>query len=328
MRVGRANFFTCKIRKSETKKAQKYVLPKGESNMEELRIKAAGLELSVSGESGTIKEASKDFYNHLAARDQKETEVRMALAERMSAKMAWYANEYDEKHPASPAEKQEETVSVSCNATLRAVRTSAVSWEELAMQIKSGDDLAVGDKVDFRLKTGEKVTVVVTQSTEDYVRFESVDCVGGREVPWSYTGNTKCGIADSDVMKYLNEEIWSQLPEDLQAAIDPVTRKHKDYEGNVQEYEFKLFLPAVSEVFDEDECYGDQGVYEQLDYYKDRRNRMKGAKNGEDTELYWLASVRSGSSAGACSVGSNGPEYYWSASNALRVPLCFCIKKS
>lgn len=218
--------------------------------MEELRIKAGGLELSVSGESSTIKEASKDFYNHLAAREQKVAEARMALEERMRAKMAWYAKEYDEKHQAPPAEKQEETVSASGNATLRAVRTSAVSWEELARQIKSGDDLAVGDKVDFQLKTGENVTVVVTQSTEEYVRFESVDCVGGKEVPWSDAGNTKCGIAASDVMKYLNEEIWSQLPEDLQAVIDPMTRKHKDHEGNVQEYEFKLFLPAASEVFD------------------------------------------------------------------------------
>ena len=129
-------------------------------------------------------------------------------------------------------------------------------------------------------------------------------------------------------MKYLNEEIWSQLPEDLQAAITPVKRKHKDHEGNVQEYEFKLFLPAASEVFDEDECYGDQGLYEQLDYYKDRRHRMKGEAKGEDTETYWLASVGSGNSAYACIVYGNGYAGYWNASNALRVPLCFCIKKS
>lgn len=294
--------------------------------MEELRIKAGSLELSVSGEVGTIKEASKDFYNHLAAMEQKETEARMAMAERMKAKMAWYAKEYDERHRTAPAEKKGETA--SGNAILRAVRTSAVSWEELARQIKSGDDLAVGDKVDFQLKTGEEVTVVVTQSTEEYVRFESVDCVGGKEIPWSDAGNTKCGIAASDVMKYLNEEIWSQLPEDLQAAIDSVTRKHKDHEGNVQEHEFKLFLPAASEVFDKGECYGDQGLYEQLDYYKDRRNRMKGAVKGEDTELYWLASVRSGDSANACYVSSYGYAGGWDASNARRVPLCFCIRKS
>ncbi|MCM1102006.1 MAG: DUF6273 domain-containing protein [Acetatifactor muris] len=306
--------------------------------MEELRIKAGSLELNVSGESGTIKEASKDFYNHLAARDQRETEAKMALAERMQAKMAlaermqakmaWYAKEYDEKHQAEPAEKQEEVAPESGNATLRMVQASAMSWGMLANRIKAGVNLAVGDKVDFRLKSGEDVTVVVTQSTEEYVRFESVDCVGGKEVPWSAAGNTKCGIAASDVMKYLNEEIWSQLPEDLQAAIAPVKRKHKDHEGNVQEYEFRLFLPAASEVFDEDECYGDQGVYEQLDYYKDRRHRMKGEAKGEDTDLWWLASVRSGSSTTACFVRHDGLAHHWHASYALRVPLCFCIRKS
>ena len=65
--------------------------------MEELRIKAGSLELSVSGESGTVMEASRDFYNHLAARDQRETEAKMALVEGMRAKMAWYAKEHDEK---------------------------------------------------------------------------------------------------------------------------------------------------------------------------------------------------------------------------------------
>ncbi len=158
--------------------------------MEELKIKVRGLELSVSGEPGTIKEASKEFYNYLAAREQKETEARTALDEKMREKMAWYAKEYDRKHQAPPAEKQEETVSASGNATLKAVWTSAVSWEELARQIKSGDDLAVGDKVDFQLKTGEKVTVVVTQSTDEYVRFETVDCVGGEYVQWNKENTT------------------------------------------------------------------------------------------------------------------------------------------
>jgi len=296
--------------------------------MEELKIKAGGLELSVSGESGTIKEASKDFYNYLAARDQKETEARMALAERMREKMSWFAKEYDEKHQTAPAEKQGETAPASGNATFRRVQTSVMSWGMLANRIKAGVNLAVGDKVDFRLKSGEDVTVVVTQSTKEYVRFESVDCVGGKEVPWSDTGDTKRGIADSNAMKYLNEEIWSQLPEDLQAAIDPVTRKHKDHEGNVQEYEFRLFLPAASEVFDKDECYGDQGVYKQLDYYKDRRHRMRGVAKGKDTESYLLASVRSDHSNDACFVAGYGDAYSMHACNVSRVPLCFCIKKS
>lgn len=298
--------------------------------MEELRIKAGGPELSVSGESSTIKEASKYFYNHLAAREQKVAEARMALEERMRAKMAWYAKEYDEKHQAPPAEKQKVTVSISGNAILRTVRTSTVSWKDLARQIKSGDDLTLGDKVDFQLKTGENVTVAVTNSTVEYVRFESVDCAGFDKVSWSTknAGYTKCGIAASNVMKYLNEEIWSRLPEDLQEAIDPVTRKHKDHEGNVQEYEFRLFLPAASEVFDKEECYGDQGLYEQLDYYKDRRHIMRGETKGEDMCSWWLASVWSDDSEAACCVNGSGDARYWNASDAFHVPFCFCIMKS
>ena len=167
--------------------------------MEELRIKAGSLELSVSGESGTVMEASRDFYNHLAARDQRETEAKMALVEGMRAKMAWYAKEHDEKHQSASAEKKREVAPASCNATLRMVQESVMPWETLSNRIMAGVNLAVGDKVDFRLKTGEDVTVVVTQSTDEYVRFESVDCVGGKEVPWSDAGNTKCGLRCDEV---------------------------------------------------------------------------------------------------------------------------------
>lgn len=291
--------------------------------MEELRIKAGELELSASGEAGTIKDVSKDFYNYLSERGQRAME---AGAERIKAKIIWHAEQQDGKRQMVQTEKQHGKASES--ATLLAVRKSAVSLEELAGQIKSGDDLAVGDKVGFRMKTGEKVTVVFTQSTEEFVRFESVDCVGGKDVPWSDAGSTKCGIAGSDVIKYLNEEIWSQLPEELQAAIDPMPRKHRDCDGNVQEYEFKLFLPAASEVFDGDNCYGDEGLYEQMEYYKDRRNRMKGAAEGEDACSWWLASVRSGYSTLACHVSGGGYANRWDAASAGRVPLCFIIKKS
>ena len=101
-----------------------------------------------------------------------------------------------------------------------------------------------------------------------------------------------------------------------------------DNEGEVKEYETLLFLPSASEVFDEDDCYGDEGLYEQMEYYKDRRNRMRGSAEGEDTCPWWLASVRSGASTSACSVTYNGTAGSWAASHADRVPVCFIIKKS
>ena len=94
------------------------------------------------------------------------------------------------------------------------------------------------------------------------------------------------------------------------------------------EYRTALFLPVASEVFDDDDCYGDKGLYKQLEYYKDRRHRMRSAAEGEDTDSWWLASVGYGSSTIACSVNGGGGADYWGASDANRVPVCFCIKKS
>lgn len=122
--------------------------------------------------------------------------------------------------------------------------------------------------------------------------------------------------------------MFGKLPDDLRQVISKATRKYEDNEGNVKEYETLLFLPSASEVFDEDDCYGDEGLYEQMEYYKDRRNRMRGSAEGEDTCGWWLASVRSGLSTNACPVSSNGSASYWPASNAYRVPVCFIIKKS
>ena len=124
-------------------------------------------------------------------------------------------------------------------------------------------------------------------------------------------------------------ELFGKLPDDLRQVISKATRKYEDNEGNVKEYETLLFLPSASEVFDEDDCYGDEGLYEQMEYYKDRRNRMRGSAEGEDTCNWWLASVRSGNSTFACLVNyDGGGALFWGASDAARVPICFIIKKS
>lgn len=295
--------------------------------MEELRIKAGSMEFNVTGEPETVKGASKDFYDFLAAKDQRELAAKKEFAETMQEKMAWYAKKYKESHETGQPEPQ--PAAETGNATLRAVRTSMTSWEQIAREIKNGDGLAVGDKVDFTLKSGEQVTVVVTDDTDEYVRFESVDCIGGKDVQWNKKNTTDGGIEESNVQEWLMLELFGQLPDDLQQAISKVKRKYKDNEGNLKEYETLLFLPAASEVFDEDDCYGDEGVYEQLDYYKDRRHRMRGAAKGEDTVFWWLASVISGDSTGACIVDYYGSvNAYYGASGGDRVPLCFCIKKS
>ena len=79
-------------------------------------------------------------------------------------------------------------------------------------------------------------------------------------------------------------------------------------------------------MFDEDSCYGDKGLYKQLDYYKDARNRIRVDEDG-DTRVYWLASVGSGLSTFACVVNDYGHADNWTASSSFRVPVCFQISK-
>lgn len=200
------------------------------------------------------------------------------------------------------------------------------TWKEIEETIKSGAEIKVGDYKKDNMTDDQNFTMVVTDVTNEYVRFESQNCVG-EEVEWNEDGSTKGGYPFSDIHKYLNKELFQRLPEELKNVIGLAERKTLQ-DGEEKSFKALLFLPAASEVFGEDDCYGDEGLYEQLEYYKDRRHRMKGKAEGEDTCAWWLASVGSGFSTSACGVGSYGHASYWNASNALRVPVCFIIKKS
>lgn len=281
--------------------------------MEELRIRAGREEIKVSGSAETIERERNAFYQHIKELEEAEAKTKAEIIQKMRASMSW-------NERAKQAENMKPAVVRSCGEL-------QATWEEIARAVKAGAEFKVGDyKTGNKTSDGQAFTIVVTDVTDDYVRFESRDCLGD-EVCWNSSGSTE-SLAASDVMNYLNEKLWNVLPEDMKKVIDPVVRKHKDSVGNVMEYRTALFLPAASEVFDDDDCYGDKGLYKQLEYYKDRRHRMRGAAEGEDTDCYWLASVRSGHSANACHVGYNGSANDWNASYALHVPVCFCIKKS
>ena len=118
------------------------------------------------------------------------------------------------------------------------------------------------------------------------------------------------------------------MPDELREAIVDTERKHTIDGKKVCRLE-RLFLPAASELFSGDAVLGDDGLYKQMDWYKDRRHRMKMDEHGGDSTAYWTSSQRSGSSSGFCNVASNG---YASLTNAsatwLSAPVCFRIRKS
>ena len=222
--------------------------------------------------------------------------------------------------------KELEEANAEKPAVVRSCGELEGTWEEIARAIKSGAEFKSGDYKKGSMVDGQAFTMVVTDVTDEYVRFESRDCVG-KEMKWNKNGSTKLGYPGSSIHKYLNKELFEQLPEDLRNVISLGERKTLR-DGEEVTFNTYLFLPAASEVFEEGHCYGDERLYEQMEYYRDRRNRMRGAAEGEDTDSWWMASVRSGFPESACLVsGEGGGSSYWCASDASRVPVCFIIKK-
>lgn len=87
----------------------------------------------------------------------------------------------------------------------------------------------------------------------------------------------------------------------------------------------RLFLPTESELFG-DCCYSEDDTYSQIEYYKDRRNRIKCNRKGGSPDWYWTASVRSGDSTYCVFVNYDGGSDGWNASSELCVPVCFVIQ--
>lgn len=200
------------------------------------------------------------------------------------------------------------------------------NWQDMAGKIKSHtDDLGVGSIVKCNLTDGTQTFFVVTEVTDLHVRFETLDCIG-EKVCWNNEGTNRGGYPDSDIRKYVDSVIWNLLPEDLQAVISDVDREWIDKDGNCGTYTTKLFLPAASEVFNEYDCCGDKGLYEQLEYYMSGRNRIRLDKNGNSC-TWWLASVRHNESTHACGAHVYGAPWNMRTFSKSHVPVCFQISR-
>ena len=209
-------------------------------------------------------------------------------------------------------------------ATLTQIVTTekAINWEELAQKIRNNESgLRVGDIVTEQTLDGEEMDLVVVDMGDRWARFESKDCLQA-EVPYNENNRNAGGFSASDVKKHLNETVFNNLPEELRAVIAEVERTQE----NGETFRCRLFLPTESEMFG-DCCYSGDDTYPQIEYYKDRRNRIKCDKKGGSPDWYWLASVTSGSSTDCVYVDHNGTSTGWGdASTELHVPVCFIIQ--
>ena len=201
-------------------------------------------------------------------------------------------------------------------------RTEDASWAQVKELVAAGA-LKVGDEISDNLLTGQKMVYVVADITEEEVKFISKDLLAER-MEWNESGRNTGGFKESDLCRYLNEDIWAILPEELKEVISE-RECLQIVEGKEERFKLKLWLPSEFEVFG-DSWASEVEEGQQFELFKDSRNRVKFDQDGERAS-WWLLSVCAGNSTYACSVSSRGGAYYASCSNAFRVPVCFSIKK-
>ena len=186
-------------------------------------------------------------------------------------------------------------------------------------------DAKIGQYVMIKLTDDWKVRFDIVDRGRDWLRLDSHDCIG--ESPWNKNGSTEGDIRLSDLQKYVNglEEL---LPAEWRGAIAPTIRYTEEYEGEngkTEEYLTRLFIPDASEVFGPDPDWYETR-YDQLDFYKDRRNRMKASEpGGTEMRTWWTASASSGVATYSVIVYARGISTHGNASSALGVPVCFRI---
>ena len=201
------------------------------------------------------------------------------------------------------------------DSTLKTTVTADKNLAEIISGIKTGSiKLSIGDSISTCMKSGRAVDFVVTDIDDEAYRFESRDCLG------RYDPMTKIDRFYTDV--------WDDLPAALRDNIIETVRCYKDKDGRTQVRTQKLFLPAASEIFPPDSCYGDEGLYTQLPWYADVHNRVRAFEKGGASDWYWTQSAYSGNTTYFCRVNYYGLcHHYYASYTYIAAPVCFRISR-
>lgn len=173
----------------------------------------------------------------------------------------------------------------------------------------------VGIMVACVLRNGHAVDFVITDVDEDAIRFESRDCLG------EYTPMTE--------MRAYLARVWDVLPLAFQKRIIPTERRHFDATGEIVTSNDTLFLPAASEIFPEDECFSDNGLYTQMEWYKNWRHHIRMFEKGGAPDWYWTSSRYPDLSSYFAFVTSDGHAGTTGASDTdVAATVCFRIPRN
>lgn len=174
--------------------------------------------------------------------------------------------------------------------------------------------LEVGDEITCKLKDGRQVTFVVAALNpygDNQVVFVIKDCIGEHQINKENTNEG--GWSKCEMRRYLNEDIFDLLPDDLQAVIKPRKLKTKD---TALDTEDRLWLLSKMEVFGTESGAELGDIHFPL--FATERDHVKNDADGE-TCYWWLRSPITAYSHNFWSVVTNGSSSnnYASSSNGV-----------
>ena len=200
------------------------------------------------------------------------------------------------------------------------------SWEELKNAADSGmlaDILKSGDQIMVTLKDGRKIALDAGRDASGKFYFICHDCLTKGSM--NRNGTNKGGWRDSDMRAFLNAEIFSLFPDDVQAVMRP-TKIVQVVRGETLESEDKLFLLSATQVFGDAGCCCERGFNDsQIDIFAVERNRVKECED-KGTWYWWLRSPYASNSNYFCSVNTDGTITHDHANYSIGVAPAFCIE--
>lgn len=158
-------FFTQNTRKFEKKK-RVITQWRKQKTMEELRVRTRNEELKVKGSLELIQREREAFYQHIKETEEATAKAEAELVQNMCSMIRHNNMRYDKG--TSNADKV---------GVLRVCGELQNTWEEIAAAIKCGTEFKVGDYKHSSMEDGQSFTMVITDVTNEYVRFESRDCI-------------------------------------------------------------------------------------------------------------------------------------------------------
>lgn len=234
--------------------------------------------------------------------------------------------------------------------------SSAWAWFQNRLDNDNMEGIHVNDYIPFTIGTENHRARIAgidtfhkTGSTAvgHHVDFISEDCYG---ITHNYNstdtnqGNATTGspFKASELYSWLNSTVYNALPSELKAVIKekylyyPLRYTSGSDLTDDNSWEFgsfgKLWLPLEGEIFDTPQWstkgYGNPYATQYPIFANDASARIKGAGPGGSRAHWWTASAFSGYATSFAYVSTHGYGYYYYASGAVSVPICFRLIKA